>query len=116
MAASFSPPTPDSLVNRPALAALTFTTDPKGFRTYILKFRAAVDPQYKATIDGAIENDQLDPSDGSPAHALHVAIYDLLVVTFKDNDDILIEMTTHCNPSGPSASSTSTTATTRRAR
>ena len=62
---------------------------------------------------------QLDPIEGSPPHALHVAIYDLLVVTFKDNDDILIQMTTHCIALGPyyapSASSTSSTATTPRA-
>ena len=101
MAASPRLPTPDSLVNRPALAALTFTTESKGFRTFMLKFRAAVGPQYKATIDGAIASGQLDPIDGSLSHSLHVAIYDLLVVTFKDNDDVLIQMTSHCNALGP---------------
>eukprot|EP00966_Prymnesium_polylepis_P100560 2329158-Prymnesium_polylepis.1 len=102
MVASLSPPTPEQLVNRAVLAALVFTTNTKGIRTFFLKFRArAIGSQYKLTLDAAINNEDFSPSERSAAYKMHVDIYDLLILTFKDNDDILNEMTTHCGALGP---------------
>ena len=101
MVASPSPPTPESLVNRPALAALSFTTNQKGLRTFLLKFRAAVGSQYKLTLDNSITSGNLDPLPGTFAYKMHNDIYDMFVLTFKDNDDVLNEMTAHCGALGP---------------
>ena len=101
MVASPRPPTPESLVNRPALAALSFTTHQKGLRTFLLKFRAAVGSQYKITLDTSIATGNLDPREGTFAYKMHNDIYDMFVLTFKDQDDVLNDMTAHCGALGP---------------
>ena len=45
------PPTPDSLVNKAALAGLVFSTDSKKFRTFARQFRSAIGTQYEYTMD-----------------------------------------------------------------
>ena len=45
-----SPPMPDSLVNKSALAGLVFSTEPnEKFRTFIRQFKSAIGAQYKYT-------------------------------------------------------------------
>jgi hypothetical protein len=94
------PPTPDSLVNKAALAGLVFSTDPKMFRTYTRQFKSAIGPQYKALLERAIATDELAPTE-APVIAMHTAIYDMLVLTFKNEDDILDEMISQCGTLGP---------------
>ena len=83
-----SPPTPDSLVNKSALAGLVFSTEPKKFRTYTRQFKSAVGAQYKYTLERAIALNDLEPTNAS-AIVMHNAIYDMLILGFKDEDDIL---------------------------
>jgi hypothetical protein len=94
------PPTPDSLVNKAALAGLVFSTDPKKFRTYTLQFKSAIGAQYKVTLERAIATGDFGPT-STAAIVLHAAIYDMLVLTFKGEDDILDEMIAQCNADGP---------------
>ena len=94
------PPTPDSLVNRSALAGLVFSTDPKKFRTYARQFRSAIGTQYKNTLDSAIARNDLTPVEPA-AIVMHTAIFDMLILTFKDEDDVLDEMETQCGKLGP---------------
>ena len=82
------PPTPDSLVNKTALAGLVFSTDPKKFRTYTLQFKSAIGAQYKITLERAIEASDFGPTSAA-AIVLHSAIFDMLVLTFKGEDDVL---------------------------
>jgi hypothetical protein len=56
------PPTPDSLVNKAALAGLVFSTEPKKFRTYTLQFKSAIGAQYKVTLERAIETSDFGPT------------------------------------------------------
>ena len=76
------PPTPDSLVNKAALAALVFSTDAKKFRTFARQFRSAIGAQYKNTMDRAIEDGNLNPVEPA-AIVMHTAIYDMLIITFR---------------------------------
>ena len=76
------PPTPDSLVNKAALAGLVFSTDPRKFRTYTLQFKSAIGAQYKVTLERAIATNDLEPTT-TAAIVLHAAIHDMLVLTFK---------------------------------
>ena len=94
------PPTPDSLVNKAALAGLVFSTDPKKFRTYTLQFKSAIGAQYKVTLERAIATSDFGPT-STAAIVLHTAIYNMLVLTFKGEDDILDEMIAQCNADGP---------------
>ena len=94
------PPTPDSLVNKAALAGLVFSTDPKKFRTYTLQFKSAIGAQYKVTLERATATSDFGPT-STAAIVLHAAIYDMLVLTFKGEDDILDEMIAQCNADGP---------------
>ena len=94
------PPSPDSLVNKAALAGLVFSTEPKKFRTFSRQFRAAIGPQYKTTLEAAIRTGDLQPTNAA-AIVMHHAIYDMLVLTFKDEDDILDEMIAQCGTYGP---------------
>eukprot|EP00966_Prymnesium_polylepis_P305920 7069640-Prymnesium_polylepis.1 len=59
------PPTPDSLVNKAALAGLVFSTDSKKFRTFARQFRSAIGTQYEYTMDSAIANGPLNPTDAT---------------------------------------------------
>ena len=85
------PPTPDSLVNKAALAGLVFSTDSKKFRTYARQFRSAIGTHYEYTMDSAIANGDLNPT-GTSAIVMHNKIYSLLILTFKDEDDVMDEM------------------------
>jgi|EP00966_Prymnesium_polylepis_P245175 hypothetical protein len=67
-----SPPTPDSLVNKAALAGLVFSTDQKKFRTFLRQFRAAIGTQYKSILERAIASNELNPTE-SYAIAMHTA-------------------------------------------
>ena len=77
------PPTPDSLVNKAALAGLVFSTDSKKFRTYALQFKSAIGAQYKITLERAISTGSFGPT-SSPAIVMHTGIHDMLVLTFKN--------------------------------
>ena len=96
------PPTPDSLVNKAALAGLVFSTDPKKFRTYTRKFKSAIGAQYKMTLERAIEASDFGPTSPTTI-VLHAAILDMLVLTFKDEDDVLDEMISQCGANGPAS-------------
>ena len=73
-----SPPTPDSLVNKSALAGLTFSTDSKKFRTFGRQFRSAIGTQYEYTMDAAIASGRLYPTDATTI-AMHTKIYSMLI-------------------------------------
>ena len=67
------PPTPDSLVNKAALAGLAFSSEPKKFRTYTLQFKSAIGAQYKVTLERAIDTSDFGPT--NPATIiLHAAL------------------------------------------
>ena len=74
---AFGPlPTPDSLVNKSALAGLVFSTDPKKFRTYPRQFKSAIGAQYKITLERAISSGNFEPTTSS-AIVMHTAHGDL---------------------------------------
>ena len=98
------PPTPDSLVNKSALAGLTFSTESKKFRTFGRQFRSAIGTQYEYTMDAAIASGRLYPTDATTI-AMHTKIYNMLILTFKDEDDVMDEMEAHCGKLGPACMS-----------
>jgi hypothetical protein len=98
------PPTPDSLVNKSALAGLIFSTDSKKFRTFGRQFRSAIGTQYEYTMDAAIASGRLCPTD-APAIVMHNKIYNMLILTFKGEDDVMDEMEAQCGKLGPACMS-----------
>ena len=98
------PPTPDSLVNKSALAGLIFSTDSKKFRTFGRQFRSAIGTQYEYTMDAAIASGRLYPTDATTI-AMHTKIYSMLILTFKGEDDVMDEMEAHCGKLGPACMS-----------
>ena len=94
------PPTPDSLVNKAALAGLAFSSEPKKFRTYTLQFKSAIGAQYKVTLERAIATSDFGPTSPT-AIVMHTALLDMLVLTFKGEDDILDEMMAQGGADGP---------------
>jgi hypothetical protein len=69
------PPTPDSLVNKAALAGLVFSTDPKKFRTFTRQFKSAIGAQHKMTLERAIASGDFEPTEPSVI-VMHTAIHD----------------------------------------
>eukprot|EP00966_Prymnesium_polylepis_P081172 1880542-Prymnesium_polylepis.1 len=55
-------------------------------------------------MDTAIANGDLNPT-GTSAIVMHNKIYSLLILTFKDEDDVMDEMEAQCGQLGPTCMS-----------
>ena len=66
------------LINRHALAKLIIDFTPLGMRAFLIKFDACIGAMFSETLNYAIQNDILEPTDARTVK-LHKAIYNLLV-------------------------------------
>ena len=55
-------------------------------------------------VDAAIASGRLYPTDATTI-AMHTKIYSMLILTFKDEDDVMDEMEAHCGKLGPACMS-----------